>query len=506
MRVQVALVSLLFSMAFGAETAFKLPLRSRVEQGKDSAHFNVQWKDATWEAKKTAVVICDMWDKHWCDNSTARVAEMAPRMNELVVEARKRGALIIHCPSDTMSYYKDWPQYKLAESAPQSEVKVKLERWRKLDPAHEAPLPIDDSDGGCDCEKEIKSYRAWSHQIDTIKIEAEDAITDSAQAYHLMRQRGIENVLVMGVHLNMCVLGRPFSVRQLVSQGLNVALVRDMTDTMYNPAKKPFVSHFTGNDLMVEHVEKFWCSSVSSADILGGKEFRFSEDRRKRMLIVSAEDEYKTADTLPAFALEQLGKDFSVSYVFGGPRTEHKLQGIELLKDADIVMLAMRRRLLEKAQLDLFRAHVAAGKPVISVRTSLHAFEPMAKETVPPDADAWIGFDKDVLGCNYRNHYGNKVGDTVVTVVESAKGNPVLQGVEGFASKGSLYKVAPLDAKAVALLQGTIPDTPPEFVAWTLTHANGQRIFATSLGHPDDLKIPAFVRLLKNGIKWAAGR
>ena len=31
----------------------------------------------------------------------------------------------------------------------------------------------------------------------------EDAITDNAEAFYLMRQRGIENVIVMGVHTNM---------------------------------------------------------------------------------------------------------------------------------------------------------------------------------------------------------------------------------------------------------------------------------------------------------------
>ena len=35
----------------------------------------------------------------------------------------------------------------------------------------------------------------------------------------------------------MCVLGRPFGLRQMAKNGKNVVLMRDMTDTMYNPAK-----------------------------------------------------------------------------------------------------------------------------------------------------------------------------------------------------------------------------------------------------------------------------
>ena len=37
----------------------------------------------------------------------------------------------------------------------------------------------------------------------------------------------------------------------------NVVLMRDMTDTMYNPAKPPFVSHFEGNRLFRDYVEEF---------------------------------------------------------------------------------------------------------------------------------------------------------------------------------------------------------------------------------------------------------
>ena len=43
----------------------------------------------------------------------------------------------------------------------------------------------------------------------------------------------------------MCILGRPFGIRQMVYQGQNVVLMRDLTDTMYNPQKKPYVGHFT---------------------------------------------------------------------------------------------------------------------------------------------------------------------------------------------------------------------------------------------------------------------
>ena len=261
-------------------TPLRFEARHRV---KDSASGQLKavTETLTWSPQQTAVVICDMWDHHWCKSAERRVAEMAPRVNEFISALRDRGCLIIHCPSDTMDFYKDHPGRKLAQSAPKVETKVPLQRWCKIDPEHgEPPLPIDDSDGGCPDEPRCKEGHPWTREIATIQIKEGDAITDSAEAFYLMKKRGIRNVLVLGVHENMCVLGRPFSIRQMVMQGMNVLLVRDLTDTMYNPKMKPYVDHFTGTDLVCEHIEKYWCPSITRDQVLGGKPFRFAEDQR----------------------------------------------------------------------------------------------------------------------------------------------------------------------------------------------------------------------------------
>jgi len=271
--------------AVGAEAApagehtLVLHLRSRVESPKGSGKFDVLTREARWDARKTAIVLCDMWDKHWCKGATDRVAEMAPRMNEVIVAARNKGVLILHAPSGTLGAYQDTPQRKLARQAPAVKPKVPLQGWCSLDRKREPALPIDDSDGGCDCQPRCPGGAPWKGQIATLKIEPGDAVTDSAEAYYLLQQRGIDNLIVMGVHTNMCVLGRPFGIRQMVYQGKNVVLMRDMTDTMYNSRRAPKVSHFRGTDLIVEHVEKYWCPTVTSSDLAAGPAFRFKDDR-----------------------------------------------------------------------------------------------------------------------------------------------------------------------------------------------------------------------------------
>ncbi len=102
------------------------------------------------------------------------------------------------------------------------------------------------------------------------------------EIWNLLEQRGIKNVVLLGVHLNMCVSGRPFGLRQLAKNGKHVVLMRDMTDTMYNPAKWPYVDHFKGTALFVEHVEKYICPTMTSDQILGGRPFVFNGQSKTR--------------------------------------------------------------------------------------------------------------------------------------------------------------------------------------------------------------------------------
>ncbi len=264
----------------------KLTLRAR-EKG-DEDRYTVVEKKVAWDPKKTALILCDMWDDHWCKSAAKRVDEMAGPLNEVVKKARAQGVFIIHAPSSVTDFYKDTPQRKGAKDAPFAKTPVPLatqERWGTKwcypDPKREPALPIDDSDMGCDCAVMCKIRDAWKRQIATLEIADGDAITDNGQeTWNLLEARGIENVILCGVHLNMCVLGRPFGIRQMVYVGKNVALMRDMTDTMYNPEKAPKVSHFAGTDLVIEHVEKCWCPSFTSADLTGRAAFRFKDAKR----------------------------------------------------------------------------------------------------------------------------------------------------------------------------------------------------------------------------------
>ena len=88
------------------------------------------------------------------------------------------------------------------------------------------------------------------------------------EIYNVYRQYGIATVFITGVHVNMCVLRRSFAIKALVQRGIDVVLVRDLTDAMYNPASQPYVSHDEGTRLVVAYIEAFWCPTVASDELL----------------------------------------------------------------------------------------------------------------------------------------------------------------------------------------------------------------------------------------------
>jgi len=489
-----------------------LNARHREEIPGRSGKFRVVSSILRWNPSATAIIICDMWDQHWCKGATRRVAELAPRINQVISKARHKGLLIIHAPSGTVSYYKQHPARQRAQNAPKAaNLPRDIGKWCKwIDSREEqAGYPIDHSDGGCDCEPKCKQGSPWRKQIDTIEIHNEDAISDSGvEIWNLLQHRGINNVILVGVHTNMCVLGRPFGLRNLARSGKNVVLMRDLTDTMYNSRMSPHVNHFTGTDLIVQHIEKFVCPTVTSTVFTGQPPFRFQNDKRPRVVFISAESEYKAAETLPAFMHElQIKYDLCCEIIQGSTdrRSEQRnyISGLQNLANADLVVLFVRRRAFPAEQMRYFRDYLEQGNPLVALRTSSHAFDTRGQH--PQGHVEWPEFDPEVLGGNYHGHHGSGP-ITTVTAAPGAKSHPVLAHVRlPFTSNGSLYKAGPLADSAKLLLVGTIPNANPEPVAWT-NHYKNSRVFYTSLGHPDDFQNPQFIRLLINAVFWAMNR
>ena len=231
--------------------------------------------------------------------------------------------------------------------------------------------------------------------------------------------------------------------------------------------------------------------------------------RAAHLVFMIGEDEYRTWETLPEFAkkdLEPLGHRITIIHADAADKN-HFPGIVEALRDADLLFVSVRRRTPHAAELDAVRAFVAAGKPLIGIRTASHAFSlPLKATLTDPKLAVWPEFDAAVIGGHYTGHHGKD--KVAVTFAPGAEKHPILAGIapDALLGNGGLYKNTPLEKDTVPLLIGTIAGQPPEPVAWThLQGAKQGRVFYTSLGHADDFQNPAFRRLLLNGIAWALG-
>lgn len=191
-----------------------------------------------------------------------------------------------------------------------------------------------------------------------------------------------------------------------------------------------------------------------------------------------------------------------------GDRPEkHHFAGLnEALKDADLLVLFSRRRFPPKDQMGAIRAYLDAGKPLLGIRTANHAFIPKPHEVVDASLAPWPEFTHDVLG---GENTGYETKGLPYRVSEAAGVKTLLlDGVTAANILGhqSLYKVLPLAENATPLLIGTAQaggTTPPQPIAWTRSYgANKARIFYTSLGTPEDMRIADVRRLLLNAVTW----
>ena len=230
-----------------------------------------------WDPARTAVVICDMWDHHHCVSAERRTAEMAPRIDEVAAALREQGELVVHAPAGCVDFYRDHPARLRALRAPHAPAPCPID-WNGWEDEGESGLPATlTGPGPCSCASpqpcgDASPPYPWTRQTPRIGIAPEDAVTDSGQElFNLLEQRGIEDVVVMGVHTNICVLGRPYGIRQLVRFGKRPILCRDLTDSFHRDPG----GHFRGTEQVVAHIERRWCATVTSDQLVGGERFRF---------------------------------------------------------------------------------------------------------------------------------------------------------------------------------------------------------------------------------------
>ncbi|MEO0652437.1 MAG: ThuA domain-containing protein, partial [Planctomycetota bacterium] len=243
-------------------------------------------------------------------------------------------------------------------------------------------------------------------------------------------------------------------------------------------------------------------------------------------------EEYRSVESMPMLAAlveRELGVRTAVCYALDesgaiDPNRRDHIAGLEVLEEADLLVLFTRFRNLPQEEMAWIDGFVEAGKPVVGFRTSTHAF---AYDGEDPRAaiynDAW---PERVFGASWVTHHGHfDDGHKPLTRVEVAPGaleNAVLRGVEPFDAYSWLYHVQgggdTLPEYSTELLFGEALRSnhvgneerfpPIQPVAWTRnlrTDGGLSRVFFTTLGHPYDFRDANMRRLALQGIAWAMG-
>jgi trehalose utilization protein len=264
----------------------------------------------------------------------------------------------------------------------------------------------------------------------------------------------------------------------------------------------------------------------------------------RHVVLLTGDEEYRGEEGLP-----MLGKILSQRHGFKctvlfsldpdgtiNPKATKSLSNPEALDTADAVIMLLRFRAWPDETMAKFERYLKAGKPIVALRTSTHAFNGLPKGS---QWEAWNynnqgGFGKRVLGETWLTHWGrHKVEATRGVIEPSQKDNPLLRGVANVFGDTDVYEAYP-PADATILLRGVVlkgmtPDSepadyrkarvtdkqeqgvndPPMPVAWTRLHRNESgttnRVFTTTLGSATDLENEGLRRLIVNAVYWGLG-
>ncbi|MDR2641263.1 MAG: isochorismatase family protein [Planctomycetaceae bacterium] len=297
--VCVMVLCVLQGLVSGAEN-WTVQLRERNKEGE------IKNITENWNFKETAIIVCDMWAFHPCVHATARLEDLAKEMNNVFDKAREKGILIVFAPSshDIDKYYSDLParktsaKYRHGFGNPRHWDFWVHGRGGENEHSHlafhgekNAKWPLPGGDPNC---FESRGKKPDFRQTEILKIKDNDILTDDFvemignDEYKecLFKERGIKNVILMGVHTDMCVIGRPFGCRAMKMAGYNTVLCRDLTDSAWNCASriKGAIDHFRGLDKVIEYIETYICPTITSVSIKGGgQEFRFDEEKYVKM-------------------------------------------------------------------------------------------------------------------------------------------------------------------------------------------------------------------------------
>jgi hypothetical protein len=266
--------------------------------------------------------------------------------------------------------------------------------------------------------------------------------------------------------------------------------------------------------------------------------------RGRHIVFLAGDEEYRSEEGLPMLAkILSQRHGFKCTVLFSvdpdgtiNPKASKTLSNPAALDTADAVVMLLRFRAWPDDDMTRFDNLLRAGKPIVALRTSTHAFNGFPKGS---PWETWNynnhgGFGKRVLGETWLTHWGkHKVEATRGVIEPSERRNPLLRGITSIFGDTDVYEAyPPSDATVLVrgvVLNGMTPDAapadyrkprstdkqeqgvndPPMPVVWTRLHKNDNgttnRILTTTMGSATDLENEGLRRLVVNAVYWGLG-
>ena len=184
----------------------------------------------------------------------------------------------------------------------------------------------------------------------------------------------------------------------------------------------------------------------------------------KHVVLLAGDEEYRSEEALPMLAkILSQRHGFKCTVLFStdedgtiNPDAGKSLSDAEPINSADLLLLSLRFRNWPEEALATFEKAYLAGKPVVGLRTSTHAF----------NGNRLADFGKRVLGEKWVSHWGRHKSEATLAIAEpEAEGSPLLHGVSNVFGTTDVYEAYP-PADATILLRGRVlagmtPDSAP---------------------------------------------
>ena len=244
--------------------------RWHVDPGQEWIEKNTGYAHLDWEIpmSQAAVVLLDVWDRHYIIDTEARgEAVVQQKIIPLVKACREAGLQIIHAPSPGRNLARGHPNYVdlvtdeelnagKDNEWPPSEFRSKSGEYEKYAKPKEPR----------DKERADRVAGLVMHP-DVLPEGDEPVVAYGEDLHRYCKQNGILFLFYLGFNTNACILHRDYGTLEMAKRGYDIIIVRDCTTGM-----ESFETHdeLWQTRVSVQILEMFGKYSVTSQELTAG--------------------------------------------------------------------------------------------------------------------------------------------------------------------------------------------------------------------------------------------